>query len=743
MKSMRRFLNKLRPFRIQIFLVLCLLAFFVMYLMSYNSTVERMKTTEIDRTLQYMLRGTQEVSAAFLSIYSQTGIWAGNQSIKNLARAENSLNSQNFADLISLTKTISETWQQSELAHMLLLVDNQDGLMISDKDTLHNFRFSYESGVYCVDDLSYEEFINAIRSSANTRLTPGWFMPAMTFSRYSYEDQLTSRSTVVSYVYSMPIRQRTNDIYAVISLDVNEMYDMVSGDSAVSDSFYIYYKDALLYGDATEKIDPTQQISSDHERGVTYISASIPGTNLYCVLKLEDQVVLNGVQNLTMMNNVVSIAFIATCILLVFLFAVTLMRPVYSLARGVGLDGEDVGPDIFAHIRDSIDGIRLDNQRMISTLSRWEPILHTQIIEHALRGIPLSDVEKELLNLVVGDRQAWRVALAGRICGSGLIPENIIAGVMEQVIICPMDGTRVALLVNADCNFPFEEKCQALLDALNLSETSQSFAVGVCPAMMDFSGLRMAFTQASAALDKALWWDNSAVIVYESSTSGLGYSISYETLNQLYDLVMSGCGDAAEILIRREMRMAERFYDVRGDELHRRMMYYDLLSLLMRVSEQVNIQSIMRGLQDAELQRGFEARVQMLLEGFRYASEIRSSSLNDQRQNLSERMKEYILANYSNPALSLSMAAAAFDVCDQTFSKLFKDETGVNFSVYLEKVRISASEELLHQGRSVSDTAALCGYASVNTFGKAFKRRCGVSPTEWIKAQTSAMKYSA
>ena len=99
---MRRFLNKLRPFRIQIFLVLCLLAFFVMYLMSYNSTVERMKTTEIDRTLQYMLRDTQEVSAAFLSIYSQTGIWAGNQSIKNLALAENSLNSQNFADVMAL-----------------------------------------------------------------------------------------------------------------------------------------------------------------------------------------------------------------------------------------------------------------------------------------------------------------------------------------------------------------------------------------------------------------------------------------------------------------------------------------------------------------------------------------------------------------------------------------------------------------------------------------------------------------
>lgn len=735
---MRQYLNKLRPFRIQILLVLCLLVFFGMYLQSYHSTVERMKATEIDRTLEYMQRGTQEVGTAFFSIYNQTGVWASNENIKNLARAEDMLTSQNFVDIISLSSTINETWQPSELFSFSLLVDTADGLLISSEDALHNFRFSFRSGVYCVDDFVYEEFINTIRNYANIQLTPGRFMPAMTFSRYSYEKLPTFQSTAVSYVYSMPIRRRVNDVYAIINLDVNRLYEVVSGDSAVSDDFYIFYNDTLLYGDEATAPDPMKQISRDSERDVSYISVSIPNTNLYCVMALEDQVVLSAVQRLTWMSNVVAVAFIAACILLVFFFMVSLMRPVYSLARGVGLQDDAVGKDIFAHIRDSIDGIRLDNQRMTSTLSRWEPILHTQIIEHALRGMPLSDVEQELLKLVVGDGQAWRVALVGRISGTGGVPEDIAAGVMEQVIICPVDGGRVALIVNAEGERPFEEKCEALLDALNLSETSQVFAVGVCPAPVDFSGLRMAFIQASAALDKALWWDNSAIIAYESEVTGMGYVIPYETLNQLYNLVMSGSSEGVEALIRREMRMAEQRSAGHGDDLHRRVMYHDLMGVLVRVSEQVNMQSVLRGLRDAELQLGFETRVQLLLDGFKYASEIRGSTLNDERKNLSERMKEYILSNYSNADLSLSMAATAFDVCDQTFSKLFKDETGVNFSVYLEKVRISASEALLREGRSVSDTAALCGYASVNTFGKAFKRRCGVSPTEWVKAQASA-----
>lgn len=738
MTAVRQYFKKLRPFRIQILLILCLLSFFAMYLQSYHFTVERMTRTEIDRTLRYMQRGAQEVSAGFYSIYNQTGLWTSDENIKNLARAETTLPTQSFADIISLTNTIDETWRQNDLVAFSLLVDTADGLLISSDDALHNFRFSFRSGVYCVDDFAYEEFVNTIRANANTQLTPGRFMPAMTFSRYSYEKLPTDQSTVISYVYSMPIRRRINDVYAIISLDVNRMYEVVSGDSAVSEDFFIYNYDTLLYGNETDRLDPRQQITRDSDRGVSYISVSIPNTSLYCVMTLEDDVVLNSVQRLTQMNYVIVVAFIAACILLVAFFLISVLRPVYSLARDVGLDDAELGKDVFTHIRDSIDGIRLDNRRMTSTLSRWEPILHTQIIEHALRGVPLSDVEQELLKLVVGEDQAWHVALVGRISGSGSIPEDIAAGVMEQVIICPMDDGRAALMVNANGERSFKEKCEALLDALNLSETSQVFAVGVCPVPVDFSGLRLAFTQASAALDKALWWDNSAVIAYESEITGIGYVISYETLNQLYNLVMSGSGEGVETLIHREMRMAHQLSAGRGDDLHRRVMYHDLMGVLVRVSEQVNIQSVLRGLRNAELQQGFETRVHLLLEGFRYASEIRGSILNDERKNLSERMKEYILSNYSNADLSLSMAAETFDVCDQTFSKLFKDETGVNFSVYLETVRISASEALLREGRSVSDTAALCGYASVNTFGKAFKRRCGVSPTEWVKAQAGA-----
>jgi len=96
---------------------------------------------------------------------------------------------------------------------------------------------------------------------------------------------------------------------------------------------------------------------------------------------------------------------------------------------------------------------------------------------------------------------------------------------------------------------------------------------------------------------------------------------------------------------------------------------------------------------------------------------------------------EYINDNYMQCDLSLTSLAEHSKLNDITYiSKVFKTYAGENFSVYLEKLRIEKACELLCDGRyTIKEISNMVGYLSDVTFRRAFKKRKGVSPTEYTK----------
>lgn len=67
-------------------------------------------------------------------------------------------------------------------------------------------------------------------------------------------------------------------------------------------------------------------------------------------------------------------------------------------------------------------------------------------------------------------------------------------------------------------------------------------------------------------------------------------------------------------------------------------------------------------------------------------------------------------------------------------SQLFKSEAGINFSEYLMRVRLAKATTMLSAGSArVADVALAAGFPDVKSFGLAFKRTFGVTPTEYRK----------
>jgi AraC-like DNA-binding protein len=72
--------------------------------------------------------------------------------------------------------------------------------------------------------------------------------------------------------------------------------------------------------------------------------------------------------------------------------------------------------------------------------------------------------------------------------------------------------------------------------------------------------------------------------------------------------------------------------------------------------------------------------------------------------------------------------AKQYGVARRTLERRYRDETGMSFGMWRQKARLLDSIRLLAEGRSVTDAAMDCGYASVSAFIAAFKGTFGYTP---------------
>ncbi|MCR5494871.1 MAG: response regulator [Treponema sp.] len=93
--------------------------------------------------------------------------------------------------------------------------------------------------------------------------------------------------------------------------------------------------------------------------------------------------------------------------------------------------------------------------------------------------------------------------------------------------------------------------------------------------------------------------------------------------------------------------------------------------------------------------------------------------------------KAYIEAHLSGE-ISLEQTADEVGVNPFYLSKIFKEETGGNFIDYVNFNRLDKACKLLKEGDlSIKEVSWECGYSDQNYFSKIFRRKFGVTPTEY------------
>ena len=105
-------------------------------------------------------------------------------------------------------------------------------------------------------------------------------------------------------------------------------------------------------------------------------------------------------------------------------------------------------------------------------------------------------------------------------------------------------------------------------------------------------------------------------------------------------------------------------------------------------------------------------------------------SIEPQKDKEKSAVLRFMATEYANPELSLEMAATALGANRTKINDILKEELGLTFSAYLNKLRLTEAARLLSENEeaNVSEIAYSVGYNNVSYFNKLFKTEYGCVP---------------
>ncbi len=93
---------------------------------------------------------------------------------------------------------------------------------------------------------------------------------------------------------------------------------------------------------------------------------------------------------------------------------------------------------------------------------------------------------------------------------------------------------------------------------------------------------------------------------------------------------------------------------------------------------------------------------------------------------------EHIKNNLTSDDLSQEAMAKMAGISRDYFSRIFKNVTGMNYSKWLNLIRLEKASELLAQeGRTLTEIAMLSGFQSIPSFNRVFREEKGMAPGEY------------
>ncbi|MBW4085820.1 helix-turn-helix domain-containing protein [Paenibacillus sp. S150] len=497
---------------------------------------------------------------------------------------------------------------------------------------------------------------------------------------------------------------------------------------------------------------------------VTYTKSSY--NNWSYVVAQPPHVVLGKVISIKKITYFVALAFLMVGMVLAYLFATRSGKPLVQIFstltdRSSGLSLRRP-KDMYGFIQNSLSALIDNNAALQGEITRQAPLLWESFYERLLKGefLSLDEINTLLkhqhieidgaayaigiLHFRGGDRGINADALRKLDIERVLIKEALRLTLGDGLYVHDVAEDKIAILFidPAGDSIVFRQKIEQAI-AETAAEIGERLALGLYFAI---GGFRTSLLDVSGSYEEAR--QSLSSITYEEIVQTAWFydlpsenSLFYfpgEVENRLSNYTKAGESEELRRLL--DSLFRENFQERHLPLAMQQLFCYEMISCLVKLQEQLMLQypekvgSLLQQLSITE----------NLREVYRGAAEIflSMSAEADQRKKsrnvkLIDSILAYIQEQFGEANLSLDAVADHMNISKGYMSQFFKEQTGTNFSDYLENLRMNEAKALLaNTGLPIRDIAEQVGYHSTNTFCRAFKRGNGLSATAFRDSAT-------
>ena len=733
-------------------LVICMIG----YQISFNILGEGIKNTN----LAMINQGRDTVDNEIHAINSIVMQISTNSKINTLAEAKNRNKAGLYDDVNESIKLLSNLGIHSTVS----VIDNlyvylRDTDYIITPETLYRADFYHE---YILDEevSSFEEWKEALFQEFN-------------YGKYDIQE------SKVDYIQSIPFSYNVVPKgVVVVEIKKDKLTRFFSGltENIDKGSFmYIQDKDhQIITSLSKDENTPgyVDFVETENKEGffrqkignqnmiVIHTTSNVNGWKY--VLVIPEKIVMT--QLITFQRTIIGLFIMALIIgiMIAYYMAYRDWRPLDQITqelREFMVEDEKESKDTFERLGGAVSTLITNNNSLLNEIKKQQPLVQAAFLQKLIKGefinhneikvfAESAEINMDFNKLIIItfrifihndrdniDRNTLQELGIARI----VIKDALKNYLDEKVYFYDMDHLTSVAIISVDGLIDIKSEIGAIIETLTTQINKQHGIkpfFGISDECSNLLEIWRSYEESKTALNFVVKKDYINFIWYKNVDHG-GTKYYYPLDFEQRLIKHTKAGEFGNISTLLDILYAENFEKRQLESSTTDKLYNEVISTIVKLTQPQTDPNIIGELNgfigktdNIEVQEFFK-RIKDVYSGI---SEMVNEDKTSRHLKMISQIKEYIKSIYMNSELGLSMVAGEFNISEGYLSFFFKEQTSINFTEYVEQLRISKACELLQDNTlTISEIGERVGYNSVQSFRRAFKRIQGVSPSAMRK----------
>lgn len=513
--------------------------------------------------------------------------------------------------------------------------------------------------------------------------------------------------------------------------------------------------DGLSIEDLQSGEDFIEKHIFDNDMIITYSTSSENGWKY--VIVLPEDIVLEKL-NIFIRNSWLLFGASAIIgIVIAFLLAYRNSKPLLNIIKQLKdfIVEDTTSEDPFSIINGSVTKLITNNRALSEDIDNQKPLIQAAFLDKLLKGQIYNETELSgissylgldmymnkylVLLLRINYNDTDEISFNEDIIQELNISKALVRGILSKSLgtnahIHDVDYHTISVLLNSDSPdgsliFDSIGNTMASVKTELLDNYNMKVYIGGGDLFDTPLEIWKSYEQASQALNYALGYKGAVVwynsIPKESETYYYPLDLEQRLINH------AKAGDSSQVQKLLQLIHGENFNSRNLSLLMSRELILELKGTVVKLMSQFTDEDTIKKLVKSIVSTNtIEQNFELLQNIFEKVCDLVLSQRSSQNLELMDKIKKYIQANYMDQDLSLYKVSSQFSLSEGYFSHMFKEQVGINFTDYLENIRMERARDLLkNKDLSINDISEMVGYNSAQSFRRAFKRVCGVNPT--------------